>query len=396
MLHGVLALIVLWNSAQEAAGIARLDEIRLEHPEVPVLLVVNNPSREYLLAALQYPVEGVLTLPLDQQQFQQILRRVARTMRPRGLGQWLERGWTRMEKSLRRAFAGWPAPGRGADRGLEALGVALQPSLPFFNQKLEQGRLFDIQVQFFGDLDIKIKGVSVPEIAGKKNVAVLAYLLFHHCKSIHKDILMDLFWSDVTPASARNSLNVAMCSIRKTLNQAYSAQEIILYNSDNYCINTELEVLTDVDKFIYFWKKGRAIEASQGLADALGAYDRAVALYKDEFLSSVRLDDWCETERDNLREIYLFILNRLSTYAFEQKDYNACINLCQKMLAKDECLEDIHRQLMASYQALGLTDLAQKQYFKCEKALERELSMRPSETTRALFQKIKNGRSVLV
>lgn len=393
-----LKLVIIWDSTKEESGMAKLDEIKRLLPAVPLFLIAGNPSREYLMAAVKYRVDQLFSFPPRNNELQDAIGSIFQASRDSGNKKKINGWFQQIQHKTIALIRSFSAPDRHSDdlSGLELAGIAPYPFFPFLNKKLEQENTCDINVQFFGHLNIKIKGKTVAEASGKKNATVLAYLLFHNCKSIHKDILMDTFWSDVTPSSARNSLNVAICSIRKTLSQAYKAQEIILYNSENYCINPEMEIVTDVEKFIYFWKKGRAIESTQGLADALGAYNRAVNLYKDEFLANIRFDEWCESERDNLREIYLFILNRLSIYSFDHKNFDACINICRKMLDKDECLEDIHRKLMTCYYALGLTDMALKQYFKCEKALEKEFGLKPSEPTKELLQKIQNGKSVMV
>ena len=155
-------------------------------------------------------------------------------------------------------------------------------------------------------------------------------MLLHHHKSVHRDILIDRFWPDHNSAAAKNSLNVAICSIRKNLSEVVKDQEVILFENESYCINPELEIITDIEKFTYYWEKGKAIEATQGLKNALHAYNKAVALCQEDFLGNLRFEDWCESERDNLREIYLFILNRLSTYFYDQQNYYGCINICKK------------------------------------------------------------------
>jgi DNA-binding SARP family transcriptional activator len=169
---------------------------------------------------------------------------------------------------------------------------------------------------------------------------------------------------------------------------------VILYQNGYYCINPQLEIITDVEKFTYYWKKGRAVEASQGLHQALHAYNKAIGFYREEFLEDLQTDDWCDSERANLREIYLFILNRLSTYFLEEKNYYACINVCKKILATDDCLEEAHRKMMRCYCSLGLLDMAFKQFFKCKKVLAGELELQPSQLTVSLFEEIQSGAVV--
>lgn len=58
------------------------------------------------------------------------------------------------------------------------------------------------------------------------------------------------------------------------------------------------------------------------------------------------------------------------------------------MLEKDDCLENIHRKLILCYYQLGRRDLAIRQYHKCVEALQKELNIEPSLSTKELFQLI--------
>jgi LuxR family maltose regulon positive regulatory protein len=107
-----------------------------------------------------------------------------------------------------------------------------------------------------------------------------------------------------------------------------------------------------------------------------------------DFLENIMFEEWCESERDNLKETYLFILNRLSDYFFQQKSYTASVNVCRKILAKDPCIEENHPRLIICYQNLGMRDIAIRQFYLCEETLKKELSVRPSDYTRSLFQAI--------
>lgn len=269
------------------------------------------------------------------------------------------------------------------------------PYLHFPKMNPDANRCYDMSVQFFGNLQIKVREKPAPRITGKKNTTILAYLLFHHHRFTHREMLMDQFWSDISPSSAKNSLNVAICSLRKNLSETFPNQEVIVSDSQSYGINPEIKIITDTEVFINLWKKGNAIETAQGLPPALEYYHSAVDYYKEEFLSNLRFENWCESERDNLKEIYLYILNKLGIHFFNRQEYDACIDIGKKMLREDICLEEVHRKLMRSYYLLGQPDLAYMQYFKCKKAMQEELNMHPSEPTVELFNLIQNGKAVL-
>lgn len=246
----------------------------------------------------------------------------------------------------------------------------------------------DIRVRFLGKLEIEYRGKLLEELHGVKIASLLAYLLYHHQKTLLGEILKSKFWGNSCPESARNSLHVALHKIRKLFQTVNPEEQVLLHDFASYRINPNLTVLSDTDEFVAHWRKGRAIEHTAGLEAALPCYNQASALYRGDFLENIMLEEWCESERDNLKETYLFILNRLSDYFFQQKSYTASVNVCRKILAKDPCIEETHQRLIICYQNLGMRDKAIRQFYLCEETLKKELSVRPSDYTRSLFQAI--------
>ncbi len=390
---GPKTIVLIWDTLHDQQGILCLEAIRRKNTTVPVFMVAENPTEAYILAALRLHAHDFFRL---SDTTNADIRKAIQKIMQASHQTWITRQGRRLNFITRRTAEFWQlfvqyAQLKHSPQSHNVLGVKSPQVSLWFNDNHEKEYASDIAVQFFGAFRLRIKGKTVPEIRGKKNAEVLAYLLYNHEKSVHKDVLMEKFWGHVNSISARNSLNVAICNLRKYLAGVYPNGEIILYDSDSYSISPHLEVTTDIDKFQYLWNKGRAIEAAQGLQQAMGLYQKATEVYKDEFLTNNRYEEWCESERDKLKETYLFMLNRLSTHFFKQKNYNQCVHICQRMLEKDSCLEEVHRKLMVCFHLLGHHDLALKQYFKCEKSLDKELGLTPSDVTRTMFLQIKTG-----
>lgn len=386
-------VVIIYDSTKAEKGIDTLKKVRDILPDCPIIIVAKDPGKEYFKAALENKVSKLFSFPLNQEQFLSTVHSIVATQRKIfGFGS-VKTWWKSMLHQTQLRFASLFSSKAPTDTvgPKERYGIAHQSMLPIIGKEWKQENTYDISVLFFGQLSIKIRGKTVSIAQGNKNSTILAYLLFHHHKSIHRDVLINRFWESVNTSAAKNSLHVAIHSIRKNLAKVLPDQEVILYENESYCINPELDIVTDVEKFTYYWNKGRAIEEEQGLKSALAAYNKAVGIYKLDFLENLRFEDWCETERGNLKEVYLFILNRLSAFFFEEKSYYACINVCNKMLEKDECLEATHRKVMRCYYALGMTDLATRQYFKCKKILAEELELQPSKQTVSLLEKIQEG-----
>jgi DNA-binding SARP family transcriptional activator len=391
------SLAIVCDASEEENGISRIEEIKACFPDLPLILIAEDPSKAYLLAALKHKISNYLTLQSVNEELRKAALQLVKVPQIFGkLGSFWKRLFTNKQEN---SAALTPSKEPVLEQQNPILPEYFDEKIPsflHFPPKNGQGfnSVYDVSVQFFGNLNIDVREKPKPRIIGEKNTTILAYLLFHHHRSTHREILMEQFWGDFTPSSAKNSLNVAICSIRKNLSKTFPNQEVIVFDNHSYGINPELKVITDTENFIHHWKKGSTIEASQGLVPALVDYNQALSYYKEEFLSNLRFEGWCEHERDNLKEVYLFILNKLGGYFFNQKEYDNCINIGKKMLKEDVCLEEVHRVLMKSYYLIGQPDLAHLQFFKCKKALKEELESAPSELTIDLFNKIQNGRPI--
>lgn len=382
-------IVILWYVPDDFKMFDKIKSLRRNFTHLPIILIGENPTPKDLLKVIELKVDHFLTLPLSKEKLQDTLQKLVRPVS----GKYFPdlSGFRQKAKMLFQRLMDFRAKNKN-ELPTKSLGI-INPSYSGFlpAPKPDKGKYYDLNVLFFDDMKIIRDGKTLTAIKGKKNKALLAYLLYHHHKPVHREVLMDKFWSDVSPISGRNSLYVAICNIRKYFSDFFQSQEVILLENDCYAINSELEILTDFDQFNFFYEKGKSIETLQGLKHALGAYNKALALYQGDFLGRMRYEDWCEPIRANLMETYLFILNQVCTYFYNRNEYDACINISKKMLLKDNCLEEVHRKLIRSYHALGFNDLAIRQYLKCRETLEKELQIQPSSQTQELFLQIQTG-----
>ncbi len=68
------------------------------------------------------------------------------------------------------------------------------------------------------------------------------------------------------------------------------------------------------------------------------------------------------------------------------------IYYCRKILAEDNCREDVHRRVMLSYLNLDQPHLALRQYHICVEALKDELDVPPMPATDELYKQIRQSR----
>jgi DNA-binding SARP family transcriptional activator len=250
-----------------------------------------------------------------------------------------------------------------------------------------------ITAYLLGSFRFTVNDKTVQNWPTGKGRAVFKYLLAHHEQPIPRDVLMDVFWPQVGPEAARNSLNVALHGLRQAL-KTVTDLPVIVFEEGAYGINPEFHIWVDFDEFDRRVQAGRSSEAKEVLAHAITEYDAAIVLYQGDFLSGDLYEEWPVLTRERLRVTHLEVLDRLSQIYFDQKLYAECVTLCKRTLAYDACREDVHGLLMRCYSRQGQRHLALRQYQACVGALRTELEVDPAPETTQLYERIRRRERV--
>jgi DNA-binding SARP family transcriptional activator len=243
-----------------------------------------------------------------------------------------------------------------------------------------------LTVQMLGTFSLTIQDSPLIRHA-TRGLSLLKYLLLHHKQNTPREVLMDTFWPDAEPETARNNLNVAMHSLRRALHTA-TFLPLIIFKNGAYGLDPLLQVWLDVEQFERCIKAGQRLETGNQRTAAVIEYENAVNLYRGDFLADTPYESWTVLDRERLRITYLDTLDHLSQIYFIQERYTACVTLCQLILTRDLCREDAHCRLMRCYNRLGQGSLALRQYQICAEALQAELEIDPAPETTQLYEKI--------
>jgi DNA-binding SARP family transcriptional activator len=247
-------------------------------------------------------------------------------------------------------------------------------------------------IHMLGPFGIMIGDLKV-KLPPSRGLSVLKYLLLHHKQYISREMLMDIFWPDAEAKTARNNLNVAIHSLRKSL-RSIIFLPIISFENGAYRLQDELQIWLDVEEFERCVKSGCRLEAQNQLSSALAEFETAISLYQGDFLEENPYEEWTILDRERLRVAYLESLDHLSQIYFSQERYAACISSCQLILARDRCREDTHRLLMCCYSRQEQYHLAVRQYQICLEALRAELKVKPAMETTQLYDHIRHREHV--
>jgi len=251
----------------------------------------------------------------------------------------------------------------------------------------------ELAVHLLGPLCVAVGGVAVQDWPSARCRSLFGYLLTHREPGPAREVLMEVFWPGSSPEASRNSLNVAIHGLRRTL-RGITDMPIVVHAGGAYRINRDLRLWLDVEEFDSHVEAGRRSGEAGDLDKAMRHYEFAASLYRGDFMADDPYEDWAALTRERSRLTYLDALGRLSKLYFNASHYTVCASLCLSIIEQDPCREDAHRRLMRCYSRQGLPHLALMQYRMCVQALADDLGVEADPATTELYQHIRGHERV--
>lgn len=403
----VRIVVVAQDLPGTEGGLKLLSQFQSRFRHIPAVFVTNASEKQTIISALRFGAKDFLENPIDTEALTNSINRLLAIYSHTTYTVWPERKSRRHKKSqtfsmipnehkkgqVKRTSASHSIRNGNAR---DFVAPEVTPQGDYHIRKPQPvTKSFpapDLEVRFFGKLQVLLQNHPIQYWSSKKGRTIFAYLAYNRSRRVCKDILMDLFWPKVSPQSARKSLNVAIHSIRSNFTSIDPNHNHIVFSDGCYFLDPQLSIRVDVEEFQRHWKKARLLVAREGVAGAISEFEKASSIYGGDFMEEDLYEDWTVSERENLKEIYLEILENLSRlYSMDGKP-DVAIDLCKSILEKDNCREQVHRRLMLCYHRTGKRDHAIRQFHKCSKIIKTELEVNPSRETSELYEKIKLDR----
>ncbi|MEW6658985.1 MAG: BTAD domain-containing putative transcriptional regulator [Thermodesulfobacteriota bacterium] len=222
---------------------------------------------------------------------------------------------------------------------------------------------------------------------------LLKALIAHGAAAVPKDVLLEALWPEGNPEVTEKNFRVSLHRLRKALEPGLDkdfGSSYILSDEGLLSLDPEL-CLVDLTEFLTLQAAGRKEEEQGNLNQALARYKEAVSLYGGDFLAEEPYLPWAEKRREELRGVYLDLLERVSRLYESQGALGRAIEYCQKAIQADPLLEPAYRRLMSLYARRGMRAEALRTYEACKKALARELDTVPEAVTTAIFKKLQES-----
>ncbi|TVR52752.1 MAG: hypothetical protein EA421_12925 [Gemmatimonadales bacterium] len=251
-----------------------------------------------------------------------------------------------------------------------------------------------LRIRLFGGLEVCQGDSQLPALPTRRARSLLAYLVLHRDRPVHRDLLCGLLWGEHPETEARKALRTTLWRIRSVLEpQEEDRGTFLRMDGPQVTFPGTGDVWVDALEFEGCVER-RAFDAPGALSpEATGRLYRAVSLYQGDLLDGI-YDDWCHFDRERFSLAYLGALERLMTHHKSQGQWLAAISFGRQLLRKDPIREHVHRELMICHLSMGDRPSALRQYEVCVRLMKEELGVEPMEETRRLHDTIRD-RGVL-
>ena len=257
----------------------------------------------------------------------------------------------------------------------------------------------ELQIALLGRLFITLGGQELLDSAwrSRQERRLLLILLAARGARVPIERLLDWLWPDADQSAGATTLRSAISGLRHTLEHesgARASSRYILTRDGGYAWNTASGAWVDAEEFLALTDRESGTENREpmlGVSDRVENLERAIALYRGDYLADESDVRWAATTREALRERFLSALHELAELRLSADDYDAASELARRGLACDRLREPFYRLLMRSHARAGDVAGALQSYARCRSALDEELGAAPSAQTRALHAAILRG-----
>ncbi len=186
----------------------------------------------------------------------------------------------------------------------------------------------------------------------------MAFLIMNRESDSARERLIELFWPNGDPDSARKSLNTALHSIRRCI-RAAGVDPASCLNATNAVIRWTADTTVDAQTF-----------AALAARDEPAALQEALRAYNGDFLEG-DYDEWSVTERERFARLYEGVLSTAVVVARDPE-------VARRLVARNPYAEEAYAVLIDAELDAGRSAAANEWVKRCRQALA-EVGEKPSE-----------------
>ena len=197
-------------------------------------------------------------------------------------------------------------------------------------------------------------------------------------KEVTKEEVALEFWPEFSPGKINSNFHATLWRVRDAL----GGKHMIEFKGNQYRINPTISLHYDVEQFENLAKKLRA-DLSE--IEERTMLRQIIELYQDDYLLNFDMA-WADQKRNELRNIYLQTMSRLTEIEINRENFSVAIDLIDRLLSLDPYQDDYHLKKMVSLVGLGDLRGARKHFQNYRIELIKEVGVEPDREISEYFE----------
>ncbi|MBP1693575.1 MAG: Adenylate/guanylate cyclase (modular protein) [Chloroflexi bacterium] len=234
-----------------------------------------------------------------------------------------------------------------------------------------------LEVSFLGQFEVLHDGTRLT-IPTRNAQALFAYLLINAGKMHRREQLAGLLWPDSSEENARSNLRHELWRLRKVFESVGEP----IFDIDDLAIafHPRGEFFFDVHK----------IESPLKENSTIGDLITALSVYRGELLPGF-YEEWIFVERNRLQALFEAKMTRLLDMLQREGRWPEVLEWGMRWITVEQWSEPAYRALITAYANYGDLSKAAATYERFSHGLQKDLGVKPSEQTQALYKRLKSG-----
>jgi len=256
-----------------------------------------------------------------------------------------------------------------------------------------------LALALLGSFQATLDGAPLRGLTAGLPRALLACLAVEPDSAHPREILAALLWPEQSNREALSHLRHTLSDLRRALGEDDPDRPFLLASREAIQFNPAADCDLDVTTFAQLLSATPSLHTPPLDREAVGRLERAVALYRGDFLegltvNSAPFEEWALLKREQFHWQAMGAL-RLLAAAYEARgEYSQAERCARRQLELQPWQEEAHRQLMRALALGGQRSAALAQYQTCVGRLDAELGVAPADETVVLYQAIRDGKLV--
>ncbi len=240
-----------------------------------------------------------------------------------------------------------------------------------------------VKIYTLGRFELQRDGEPV-RFSGKvqpKPLLMLKALISLGGKNVREESMADLMWPEADGDVAHHSFEVTLHRLRRLI----GLPEAILFQNGQVTLN-ENHCWVDVWAFEKILADAESVRKGGAAESAASLLQKAIDMYKGEFLSGEVEEPWMISLRERLRNGFLRSVKWSGQNWEKAGNWEKAIDCYQRGLAVDDLAEQLYSCLMICYEKTGQIAEALRTYQSCKKSLTEGLGIELSFEIQKIYQ----------